>query len=235
MTVSFALIAERLQNSPAPEATRDLIMQLGYSGLVFQRWHRDEIENWEGKLPAGFLEHYYGTKLDLHCPIARAVHSWTRSFTFTEARAVLRRAVDQDMARKVEHLFQSFGIEDGVVLFTGSHTQRSSVILTCSKPCTEQFDDFCGLLHLAAHRLTQQLPTGHKLLSRVPREHPNLSTLQTRILEMQIQKPELSSSEMAQALGMSPKTLHAHHKKIAKKTGVTTFAGAVLRHLHQKR
>jgi len=71
------------------------------------------------------------------------------------------------------------------------------------------------------------------MLTHVPRENPALSEMQTKILQMQIDHPELSNSEMALALGLSPKTLHAHHKKIAKKNGVTTFAGAVIKRLKE--
>lgn len=235
MTVSFALLADRLQRSQTPEETRDLLLQIGFSGLVFQRWHADHIENWEGKIAPGFLEHYYGAELDEHCAIARAIHSWSRSYTFSEARRELARAIDPVLADRVKRLFDSFGMVDGVVILTGTQTVRSSVILTCGTSCQSLYEQQGGLLHLAAYRLTQQLHPGHTLLSAVPRKHPILSDMQQRILQMQIDHPEMSSADMAQALGMSPKTLHAHHKKIARKTGVTTFAGAVLRHLHQQR
>lgn len=64
MSVSFALLIERLWQSDGPETTRDIILNLGFNGLVFQRWSLDYIENWEGKIEDGFLEHYYGAQLD---------------------------------------------------------------------------------------------------------------------------------------------------------------------------
>ncbi|MEM6617920.1 MAG: hypothetical protein AAF631_01295 [Pseudomonadota bacterium] len=232
--VSFALFMERLWQSQGPEETRDLMLQLGFNGLVFQRWSLDFIENWEGRIMRGFLEHYYGAELDQHCPIAKAIHTWSRNYTFGEARRQLTASLDRGNANRVVRLFSRFGMEDGVVLLTGTNTNRSSVILTSARPCQDVFDQFGGVLAFAAHRLTDQLPSGHDLLTPVPRKQPQLSEMQSRILQMQIDNPEMSNGEIAMALGMSPKTLHTHHKKIAKKTGVTTFAGAVIKQMKEK-
>lgn len=231
MNVSFALLIERLWQSETPETTRDIILSLGFNGLVFQRWNVDYIENWEGRMANGFLEHYYGAQLDQYCPIAKAIHSWTRSYTFAEARAGSNS--DAENAARVESLFQQFGMVDGVVLLTGKNSLRSSVILTSAQPTQKLFEEFGGVLYFAADKLTQQLHSAHDLLTHVPRENPVLSEMQAKILQMQIDHPELSNSEMATALGLSPKTLHAHHKKIAKKNGVTTFAGAVIKTLKE--
>lgn len=231
MTVSFALLMERLWQSDSPETTRDIILSLGFNGLVFQRWSPDYIENWEGRIAEGFLEHYYGAQLDQHCPIAKAIHTWSRSYTFTQARS--QPGADTENAQRVERLFQQFGMQDGVVLLTGPNNLRSSVILTSSGPVDKEFEMFGGMLYFAADKLTRQLGPGHPLLTHVPRENPTLSEMQTKILQMQIDHPELSKNEMALALGLSPKTLHAHHKKIAKKNGVTTFAGAVIKKLKE--
>lgn len=231
MNVSFALLIERLWQSDNPETTRDIILNLGFNGLVFQRWNLDHIENWEGRIAEGFLEHYYGAQLDQYCPIAKAIHSWSRSYTFAEARA--GATGDSEKASRVESLFRQFGMVDGVVLLTGKNNLRSSVILTSAQPIKQVFDEFGGVLYFAADKLTNQLHSGHSMLTHVPRENPALSEMQTKILQMQIDHPELSNSEMALALGLSPKTLHAHHKKIAKKNGVTTFAGAVIKRLKE--
>ncbi|WGI22946.1 hypothetical protein [Amylibacter sp. IMCC11727] len=231
MSVNFASLIEQLWQSETPETTRDIILSLGFNGLVFQRWNVDYIENWEGRMANGFLEHYYGAQLDQYCPIAKAIHSWTRSYTFAEARAGSNSDVQN--ASRVESLFQQFGMVDGVVLLTGKNSLRSSVILTSAHPTQKLFEELGGVLYLAADKLTQQLHSAHKLLTHVPRENPVLSEMQAKILQMQIDHPELSNSEMATALGLSPKTLHAHHKKIAKKNGVTTFAGAVIKTLKE--
>jgi DNA-binding CsgD family transcriptional regulator len=229
--LSSTLLIKRLWQSDNPETTRDIILNLGFNGLVFQRWNLDYIENWEGKIAEGFLEHYYGAQLDQHCPIAKAIHSWSRSYTFAEARAGSNG--DQENAARVESLFRQFGMVDGVVLLTGQNNLRSSVILTSATPTQKLFEEFGGVLYFAADKLTRQLNSDHPLLTHVPRENPVLSEMQTKILQMQIDHPELSNSEMANALGLSPKTLHAHHKKIAKKNGVTTFAGAVIKRLKE--
>lgn len=231
MSVSFALLIERLWQSDGPETTRDIILNLGFNGLVFQRWSLDYIENWEGRIEDGFLEHYYGAQLDQFCPIAKAIHSWSRSYTFTQARS--QAGADTENAQRVESVFQQFGMNDGVVLLTGPNHLRSSVILTSATPVQETFDQLGGILYFAADKLTRQLRPGHPLLTHVPRENPTLSDMQAKILQMQIDHPELSKNEMALALGLSPKTLHAHHKKIAKKNGVTTFAGAVIKKLKE--
>lgn len=231
MTVSFALLIERIWQSECPETTRDIILSLGFNGLVFQRWNLDHIENWEGRIAEGFLEHYYGAQLDQHCPIAKAIHSWTRNYTFAEARAQV--SSDNEHAPRVEKLFRQFGMVDGVVLLTGQNQMRSSVILTSAHPTQTLFEQFGGILFFAADKLTKQLHSQHPFLTHVPRKNPALSEMQTKILQMQIDHPELSNSEMALALGLSPKTLHAHHKKIAKKNGVTTFAGAVIKRMKE--
>ncbi len=231
MNADFALLIERLWQSDNPETTRDIILNLGFNGLVFQRWNLEYIENWEGRIAEGFLEHYYGAQLDQYCPIAKAIHSWSRSYTFAEARAGANG--DQENATRVESLFRQFGMVDGVVLLTGKNALRSSVILTSAQPAQKIFNDYGGVLYFAADKLTKQLHSGHSLLTHVPRENPVLSEMQSKILQMQIDHPELSNSEMASALGLSPKTLHAHHKKIAKKNGVTTFAGAVIKRLKE--
>ncbi|MDR6264058.1 MULTISPECIES: winged helix-turn-helix domain-containing protein [Rhodobacterales] len=231
MSVSFALLIERLWQSDGPETTRDIILNLGFNGLVFQRWSLDYIENWEGKIEDGFLEHYYGAQLDQYCPIAKAIHSWSRSYTFTQARS--QAGPETEQTKRVESVFQQFGMNDGAVLLTGPNHLRSSVILTSESPVQETFDQLGGILYFAADKLTRQLRPGHPLLTHVPRENPTLSDMQAKILQMQIDHPELSKNEMALALGLSPKTLHAHHKKIAKKNGVTTFAGAVIKKLKE--
>lgn len=235
MSISYTLVMERIANATSPLVIRDIILSLGYTGLVFQRWHTDYIENWEGQMPPGFLEVYYGDELDRECPVARSIHNSTRSFTFTEARRDPDRSLAPEIARRIERVFESFGLYDGAVIMTGRNNLQSCVILFADKPCTEEFAQTEGLLHFAAHKLTGSLPPMHPLLSRVPRTPPNLSTLQTKIIRMQIDNPEMSTTEMARALDMSPKTLQAHHKKIAKKTGVTTFAGAVLKHFQTHR
>ncbi len=231
MNVSFTLLAERLWQSDNPETTRDIILSLGFNGLVFQRWSLDYIENWEGRIAEGFLEHYYGAELDQFCPIAKAIHSWSRSYTFAEAREQVHS--DCANASRVESLFRQFGMEDGVVLLTGQNTLRSSVILTSAHSTKGLFEELGGLLYFAADKLTRQLHQDHPLLTHVPRKNPELSEMQSKILQMQIDHPELSKAEMALSLGLSVKTLHAHHKKIAKKNGVTTFAGAVIKTMRE--
>ncbi|MEM7438342.1 MAG: hypothetical protein AAF393_01995 [Pseudomonadota bacterium] len=233
--VSFALFMDRLWSTSDPNDTKELMLQLGFNGLLFQRWSPQFIENWEGKFAEGFLEHYYGTALDQHCAVAKAIHTWTRDYSFREVREQLRPSLDPEKSIRANNLFSQFGMEDGVVLLTGSNLTRSAVILSSATPCGNRFAELGGLLAFAAHRLTEQLPVGHDLLTPVPREHQPLSEMQSRILQMQIDNPAWSNAEMATALGMSPKTLHAHHKKIAKKNGVTTFTGAVLKHLQQSR
>ena len=231
MNPRFALLVERLWQSDNPETTRDILLNLGFNGLVFQRWNLDHIENWEDRIAEGFIEHYYGAQLDQYCPIAKAIHSWSRSYTFAEARAAA--SSDQENAARVESLFRQFGMVDGVVLLTGQNSLRSSVILTSAEPAKQIYSEYGGVLYFAADKLTKQLHSGHPLLTHVPRKNPALSEMQTKILQMQIDHPELSNSEMATALGLSPKTLHAHHKKIAKKHGVTTFAGAVIKRMKE--
>ena len=233
MTADQGLLISRIMRADDPHTLRDEILRLGFNGLVFQRWYPDIMDNWEGQIVEGFFELYYGLQLYKVCPVAHAIHHWTRDYTFAEARAEFG-AMHPD-AYRVEKLYQQFGMADGIVCFTGTNKLRSAVILTTAGPAAPLMEERGGLLALAARRLTDQLVPGHEVLQTISRDDPRLSKLQNRILQMQIDNPELSNQDMARALGMSPKTLHAHHKKIAKKTGVTTFAGAVLRHIKQQR
>lgn len=233
MNVDNTLLISRLLQSSDPLEIHDILLGLGFNGLLFQRWYPEEMDNWEPSLPEGFLEIYYGAQVYKDCPVARAVHSFTRDYTFTEARAAFTGGMPE--AERANKLFEQFDLNDGVVLFTGTNKMRSAVILTTEKVADPLMREFGGLLALGARQLAQQLHPRHDLLSRISRDDPKMSNLQNKILQMQIDHPEMSNQEMANALNMSPKTLHAHHKKIAKKNGVTTFAGAVLKHLQQSR
>ncbi len=217
--------------SKTPEETSDLFLKMGFSGLVFKRWYPDVMDNWEGHLAKGFFEHYYAAQLYKWCPVALAIHNWSRDYTFTEARKEF--LVGDEKARRVESVWRQFGINDGIVMFTGENKIRSSVVIMSNKPVGEKFTRLGGVLAYAARRLASQLPPGHELLSQMSREDPDMSAMQNKILQLQIDRPDLSNIEMAQRLGMSPKTLHSHHKKIAKKTGVTTFAGAVIKRMKE--
>jgi len=65
-----AQLLAKLHSTKEPREIRDGLLSLGFNGLFFQRWHPGVIENWEGALPGGFLEHYYGLFLYRGCPTA---------------------------------------------------------------------------------------------------------------------------------------------------------------------
>ena len=231
MNLDTSSAIEILSKSRTVEETRETLLNLGFNGLVFQRWYPDVMDNWEGYLAEGFLEHYYAAQLYKWCPVARAIHTWSRDYTFNEARRELR--ADHPNALRCENLYRQFGMDDGVVVFTGTNKLRSAVILTTSGSADRHLSLLGGVLAYGARVLTNQLTPGHRLLTQISRDDPGMSAIQNKILQMQIDHPEMSNHEMAEALGLSPKTLHSHHKKIAKKTGVTTFAGAVIKHMKE--
>ena len=216
----------RFARAETPEQIRDLFLEMGFSGVLFQRWYAGVMANWEGTMPPGFLEHYYATQLYKWCPVARAIHQWRRDYTFAEARAAI--LVGDPRAEKAERLFSNFGISDGVVLFSGRNSLRSATVLMSRLPVEQTFTTYGPMLAYAARCLERILHSGNATLERITRDDPRLSETQERILQMQIEHPEFTMAEMAELLGMSVKTLRSHHEKIAKKTNVSNFAGAVV-------
>ncbi len=226
-----AELIEAFCKADSPEDIRDVFLTMGFTGVVFQRWWEDSMDNWEGQLAQGFFEHYYAAQLYKCCPVALAIHRWSRDYTFSQARSEF--LVGDERAQRAASLWLQFGIRDGVVLFTGANASKSAVILMSDDIVEERFANFCGVMAYGARRLTQKLEPGNKLLARMNRDDPHLSSTQNKILRLQVDHPELSNVEMAQRLGMSPKTLQSHHKKIAQKTGVTTFTGAVIQRMRE--
>ncbi|WP_085899401.1 helix-turn-helix transcriptional regulator [Kiloniella majae] len=221
--------AQDILQAETPGETRDLILNLGFNGLFFQRWYPDVMDNWEGLLARGFQEHYYAAQVYRFCPVARAIHQWHRSYTFAEARRTI--LVGSAEAKVADNLWKLFGMEDGVVVFSGRSNLKSALILTTDCPVEELYQKHSGILALAADKLDRQLCSGHTLLRQLSRENITLSPIQQKILRLQINQPELSNAAMAEMLGISVNTLFSHHKKIAKKEGVTTFTGAIIKQL----
>ncbi|NQU57685.1 MAG: hypothetical protein HQ513_10650 [Rhodospirillales bacterium] len=221
----------KLTSAKEPQEIRDVLLALGFNGLFFQRWRPGVIENWEGSLPAGFLEHYYGLFLYRNCPVAHAIHRWRRDYTFAEVReANLSTRCEVTDAKKV---WDSFDLKDGVVLLTGreNETGKSACILTCAGPAEPLFARFGPLLALAARRLDILL-TDHSEIQEVTRSDPELSKTQELVLRIQIDNPNLTYDQMAASLGMSVRALQAHHKRIAKKHNVSSFTSAVVEAMH---
>jgi len=251
MSVSEHKFAHDILNVETPWQTRDTVLALGFNGLFFQRWYPDVMDNWEGYLAEGFHELYYASQVYRACPVARAIHQghsyvsqihrfcpvakaarqWHRSYTFAEARNVI--STNDNKAEVAGNLWKLFGMVDGVVLFSGRNHLKSALVLTTDRPVEELYQKYSGVLALAADKLDKQLYPGHTLLRQLSRENITLSPIQQKILKLQINHPELSNAAMAEMLGISVNTLFSHHKKIAKKEGVTTFTGAIIKQLHK--
>ncbi len=174
----------QLSKSSTPEGTRDVILRLGFNGLLFQRWYSDIMDNWEGFLKKGFLQHYYGTQLYKSCAVANSVHTWRRDYAFNEARAETDET-NLDAIR-VNSLYRQFDMDDGLVLLTGSNARRSAVFLTTKGSAEGLLDSMGPILSYAARQLTLQLPENHKLLTKISRGDPKMSPLQEKIMQMQI-------------------------------------------------
>lgn len=222
-------ILSKIPQVETPEDIRDFILLLGFNGIFFQRWYPSMMDNWEGALPSGFLEHYYGAQLYKWCPVARVIHQWHRSYTFSEARNEI--LCGDENAIRATNLWRQFGMDDGIIVFSGRQELKSAMIVTTAGDAEDHYNKHSKILAYLAALLDEKLPQGHPLLGEMSRGDPILSEMQNKILQLQIDHPNDSNTEMASRLGISPKTLAAHHKKIARKAGVTTFTGAVIQKL----
>ena len=177
-------------------------------------------------MPDGFFELYYGLNLDKKCPVAYAIHRYSRDYTFAEVRDEFSGQLAGSSEAKAA--WDQFDLLDGIVLFSGRNTDsgKSAFVVMTDQVAEKPFVKFGAVLAYAARRV-DNLIIGHPELNEIPRNDPILSDTQLKVLRLQIDHPELSHKDMADKLGMSVKTLLSHHKRIAKKNNVSSFASAV--------
>ena len=174
-------------------------------------------------MPNGFLEHYYGTKMDQPCAIAEAIRQHWQSFTFEQAR---HRFNHRPGAIEAEKVFRAFGINDGAVFFAGKGEENSTLALCTSATASELIKGHEPVLAAAAWKLHQML-NGHPDLLPISRTLFDLSPKQQEVLQVQIENPNLSFDQQAQLLGVSRRMLEKRHKQIAERFGVSSFTSAV--------
>lgn len=208
-----------------------LLQGLGFNGLLFQRWYPTCMDHWEVLPSDDFFDHYYVGQKYRHCQIAKVVHLWRRDFTFVEAREAFPSS-DPHVA-EAEALWKSAKMEDGFICLAGRPSIPCALAVTKASEVEPYYQKYANVVAYAVRRLDKLLPTGHELLGQMQRTDPEFSETQKKILQLQIDYPEESSAEIATRLGISPKTLISHQKKIAKKAGVTSFTGAVIQRLKE--
>ena len=208
------------QAESASEIAR-VARQLGFQWCFWQAWEPETVATWDS-MPHGFLEHYYGVEADRFCPVAVAIRRRWQNFTFAEARDKLRGPYADDTAK----VWQAFGIHDGAVVFGGRGQAMSALILCAPKPVNALFSRFRAELSIAAVRMDELL-RDHEGLTRIARSFLKLSDKQLEALRVQIDHPELSFSEQAKLLDISPRMLEKRHQQIAQRFNVTSFSSAV--------
>lgn len=195
---------------------------LGFNWCFWQAWEPEEVLTWDA-MPEGFLEHYYGTQADRFCPIAVAIRRRWQNFTFREARKALGNGPYVDDTVRV---WEAFGVRDGAVIFGGRGSNVSALILAADRSVEASFLRFRAELSIAAVRMDELL-RNHPGLTRIDREFTKLSDKQLDVLRIQIDHPELTFTQQAELLKISPRMLDKRHQQIAKRFGVTSFTAAV--------
>lgn len=216
-TVLLAETAEFVRSAAAQLA--------GFQHLFWQRFDPHIVATWD-RFPAGFFEHYYGTDADRECSIAKAVRARWACFTFAEARAYFGR--ESDAARLAERVWDSFGVRDGVVISSGRQSIDTVTVFGFETPgATARLPDWsAALLSCAASKLDSLLLEADDLIP-IPRQPMQLSPAMRAVLQVAIDHPTASLDAQAAMLEISRRMLEKRHGQIAKRFGVSSFAGAV--------
>jgi DNA-binding CsgD family transcriptional regulator len=217
------LTATLLASRDADEVHRTL-KAVGMPWLFWQVYRPETVGTWD-RFPTGFFEHYYGTDADRNCAVANAVRDQWALFTFGEAR---EWGGDSPEAHAAERVWTAFGIRDGIVLQGGRGPRRSITVigLDRSEGAARLVETYGDALSAAAARLDRFLLESDALIEISRRSVP-LSEAMQAVLRIQIEHPEMTAQEQADALDISPRMLEKRHAQIAKRFGVSSFAGAV--------
>ncbi len=193
-----------------------MFRDIGFEHFIWQVRTPDELFTWDA-MPAGFLEHYYGTKLDQPCAVAEAIRQHWQSFTFHEAR---RRFKNRPRAQQAEDLFKAFGIQDGMVFFAGRSEENSALALCTSQNADDIIGNLQPVLAAAAWKIFLLLE-GHSELVPLSRLMIEVSPSEMRVLQTHIDNPHLSLTEQAHMLGMAQYDIEQCHRAIADRLGVS--------------
>ncbi|MBP5857538.1 hypothetical protein KAJ83_11000 [Marivibrio halodurans] len=206
------------------EALHHALLASGIPFLFWQRYEPDTVATWD-RFPAGFFAHYYGTDADQECAVAQAVRANWQLFAFDQARAALGAGGG---AKAAERVWRAFGVADGLVVPGGLATTRTITVLGFPRDgrARAMIAGQAAALRCLASQLDRFLMDSD-ILVRIPRQLIPLSDAMRDVLRIQIEHPGLTAEEQANALGISPRMLEKRHKQIAKRFGVSSFAGAV--------
>ncbi|MEQ8604331.1 MAG: hypothetical protein RIB45_13530 [Marivibrio sp.] len=210
-----------------PEQVHEAIVRaFGARYVVWQRFDPDFVRTWD-RFPSGFFEHYYGTDADRDCAVAKAVRLRWPVFSFSDARAQIDRP--QTAPPLAVRVWEAFGIRDGVAITGGRRNVDTVTAIAFDdggdakrlRPADE------SVLRYAAALLDQFLLEADEQLVSTSRAPASLSQAMRAVLQVAIEQPGASRAEQAAMLGISPRMLEKRHSQIAKRFGVSSFAGAV--------
>jgi len=196
--------------------------ELGFPYLCWQMRSNTFLQTWDA-MPQGFLEHYYGTQMDQPCAVAEAIRRHWQNFTFSEAREAFGQ---RPGASGTESVWRAFGINDGIVIFSGRGWHRSTTAL-CGPADADPIIQRHGADLVSACWRLHHLLDGHPGLIQIPRALIELTEKQIEVLLVQIENPHMTLAEQAAKLGISPRMIEKRHRQIAERFGVSSFAGAV--------
>lgn len=218
-------LLDSLAAAPTPEAVQRTLAAIGLPYLFWQMYEPETVQTWH-RFPSGFFAHYYGVDADRDCAVANAVRAHWGLFPFDEAR---RRLGGCGAAKAAERVWEAFGIRDGAVAPGGRAGVRTISVFGVDRAGGGRalIERNAGLLALAAARLDDLLMKRRAALIPIPRAPIDLSDAMKAALRVTIEHPAQALSDQAALLGISPRTLERRHRQIARRFGVSTYAGAI--------
>lgn len=194
--------------------------------MVWQRFDPDVVLTWD-RFPSGFFEHYYGTDADRDCAIAKAVRARWTFFTFAEARSHYDR--DEAAPPLAARVWDAFGMRDGVVVAGGRRNidTVTAFAFDAALATARLTPDDEAVLRYAAALLDRFFMNSDEELAAIPRKPMQLSPAMRAVLQVAIDHPTASLDAQAAMLEISRRMLEKRHAQIAKRFGVSSFAGAV--------
>jgi len=211
----------------SPEDVREAVERaFGARHMVWQQFAPNVVRTWD-RFPRGFFEHYYGTDADRECAIAKAVRARWTFFSFGEARSHFDR--DADAPTLAERVWEAFGIQDGVAIAGGRRDVDTvtAIAFDTSAGAASLAPADEAVLRYAAALLDRFLLDSEDDLVPIPRKPVQLSDAMRAVLQVAVDHPTASLAEQAAMLAISPRMLEKRHRQIAKRFGVSSFAGAV--------
>ncbi len=194
--------------------------------FYWQKQTRDFVFTYD-RMPAGSLDEYYGSDIDLVCPGAWAYRKriWP-VFSFEQAKKSDEFSYYDPEGISHKH-WLSYGIKDCLLILSGTPGLNSFSVFGFDEVIENPVQISLPFI-LATQKMDSWLEQ-HDELKPYSREFSSLSAKEKEAVIIQIKKPDLSRREQANMLGISENTLKARQERIAKKYGVTSFTSAVVK------